>query len=265
MEAIMTVGTHLSSTASSLVLSSSELQSIRTSTATLSTRLSNWFGNDVKHSFQFGSSIRGTILPRSVDSNSDIDFMVVFDTSTETKKPQTYLDRLRRFIDNKYSTSEVKQSHPTVVLSLNHISFELVPAIDSYGYQIPSPSSSFMDWMPTDPNASNTEIQDKNTSNHSHIKPLVRLIKYWNANNGFPYQSYSLEQYIVQQYYWPNNTLKDLFYQFWAGFNSNYNDAQRTKDKVQLAKNRAANAAAHEQQGSPYSAEAEIKKIIPAL
>jgi hypothetical protein len=76
--------------------------------------------------------------------------MIVFDTSEGQKKPQTYLNRLRRFAELKYSTSEVFQSSPTIVLSLNHISFELVPAIYNYGYQIPSPASSWEEWMSTD-------------------------------------------------------------------------------------------------------------------
>lgn len=42
----MSAGTHLTSTASNLVLTESELQSIRTSPNTLSSRLANGFGND---------------------------------------------------------------------------------------------------------------------------------------------------------------------------------------------------------------------------
>ncbi len=261
----MTVGTHLTSTASSLVLSDAELQSIRTSTATLSSRLSNWFGSDVTSSFQFGSSVRGTILPRKADSRSDIDYMVVFDTSKETMNPQTYLDRLRRFVGNKYETSERKQSHPTVVLSLNHISFELVPAITLYGYQIPSPSNSYSKWIDTDPAASNEAIQEKNANNNSLIKPLVRLIKYWNAANSYPYQSFTLERYIVNGTYWPNDSLKSMFFQFWSGFNSNYEDAQWIKDKVALAKKRVSEAKSNEASGYPTLAETEIKKVIPLL
>lgn len=261
----MTVGTYLTSTASNLVLPESELQSIRTSTATLSSRLSTWFGSDVTQSFQFGSSVRGTILPRRADPQSDIDYMVVFDTSKETLNPQSYLDRLRRFVENKYSTSETKQSHPTVVLSLNHISFELVPAIYFYGYQIPSPANSYSKWMSTDPNASNSAIQDKNMANNSFIKPLVRLVKYWNAVNNYPYQSFLLEQYIVKSFYFPNTSLKDMFYQFWGSFNYDYSNAQWIKDRVDLAKKRVGEAKSNESSGYPALAEAEIKKVIPPL
>ncbi len=197
----MSVNTHLTKIASELVLSSEEDSSISTSIATLTTRMDSYFGTNIKERFQFGSSVRGTILPRKVDSSSDIDFLIVFDTADGKKKPQTYLDRIRQFAELKYSSSEIKQSHPTVVLSLNHISFELVPAVLEYSsYQIPSPATSYSEWIVTDPIGANQALQTKNKDNNFLVKPLVRLIKYWNAKNGFPFTSYSLEQYIVGQY-----------------------------------------------------------------
>lgn len=262
----MSVNSHLTSTGSSLVLSSTESGSISTSIYTLSTRLNSWFGNTITQDFQFGSSVRGTILPRSADSRSDIDYMVVFNTSDGKKKPQTYLDRLRKFAENKYSSSDIKQSSPTLVLSLNHISFELVPAVyEYYSYQIPSPASSYIDWITTDPNGTNQALQDKNKSHNYLIKPLVRLIKYWNAINGYPYTSFFLEQYIVGKFYYPTSPLKELFYQFWSGFNYSYDAPQSTKNKVNLAKTRTANAKSYEAQDLPATAEKEIKKVIPPL
>ena len=92
----MTVSTHLTSLGSNLVLSEDEKTSITKSITTLSSRLSAYFGSNITSHFQFGSYTRGTILPRKADSNSDIDYMIVFNTSDGQKKPQTYLDRLKR-------------------------------------------------------------------------------------------------------------------------------------------------------------------------
>lgn len=261
----MSVNTHLTSLASDLVLSEDEKSSITTSTATLSTRLSAHFGSSVTSDFQFGSSTRGTILPRKADSNSDIDYMVVFDTSDGQKKPQTYLDRLRKFAEAKYSTSEISQSNPTIILSLNHIRFELVPAINNYGYQIPSPTSSWNDWLSTNPTSTNDALQNKNKADNYQIKPLVRLVKYWNASKGHPYQSFTLEQYIVGNYFWSCSTLRDYLYQFWSGFSCTYDTAQYIKDMVSSAKEHAKKAKEYEESDMPVTAEAEIKKIVPIL
>lgn len=261
----MSVNTHLTSLSSSLVLSDAEKESISTSISSLSAKLTAWFGSNITGQFQFGSSTRGTILPRKADADSDIDYMVVFDTSDGQKKPQTYLDRLRKFADGKYASSEIKQSHPTIVLSLNHISFELVPAIYDYGYQIPSPSSSWSEWTNTDPSAINTSLQNKNKAENYQIKPLVRLVKYWNAQAGHPFNSFSLEEYIIQMGFWMDSSLKDYFYTFWQSLTYDYNTAQYIKDKVERAKAHANKAKEYEDADKPCSAETEIKKIVPDL
>jgi hypothetical protein len=261
----MSVNTHLTTLGSDLVLSDDERSSIATSISTLSSRLNAYFGSGITGHFQFGSSTRGTILPRKVDSNSDIDYMIVFNTADGQKKPQTYLDRLKRFAEEKYSTSEVFQSSPTIVLSLNHIKFELVPAINNYGYQIPSPASSWAEWISTDPSGTSQALQDKNKQNNNQIKPLVRLVKYWNATKKYPFTSFSLEQYVVGMSFWSGTALKNYFYDFWSGLSCSYDTAQYIKDMVDSAKQHAKNAKEYEDKDMPVSAESEIKKIVPEL
>ncbi|MBE9053181.1 nucleotidyltransferase [Nostocales cyanobacterium LEGE 11386] len=261
----MSVNSHLTSLASTLVLSDEEKLSISTSINTLSSRLTSHFSNTVTSHFQFGSSTRGTILPRKVDNHSDIDYMVVFNISDGQKKPQTYLDRLRRFVELKYSRSEIYQSHPTIVLSLNHINFELVPAIYNYNYQIPSPASSWLEWTSTDPLGTNQLLQDKNKNNNYQIKPLVRLVKYWNTCKGHPFPSFSIEQHILSRSFSQCSLLKDYFYEFWSGFNCTYDTAQYIKDMVNSAKQYAIKAKEYENNNMPIHAEMEIKKIVPSL
>lgn len=261
----MTVNSHLVNLASDLVLSGTEKSNITTSINTLSSRLDAYFGNGINDKLQFGSSCRGTILPRKADGKSDVDYMVIFDTSDGHKKPQTYLDRLRRFAENKYTRSEISQSSPTIVLSLNHIRFELVPAVYSYGYLIPSPRSSWEEWMSTDPLSANRQISDKNTAENNKIKPLVRLVKYWNSMQGYPFSSYELEKYIVNKNYFFCTSLKDYFYSFWAGFSCTYDTPQYIKDKVERAKSYAAKAKKYEADNMPVTAEIEIKKVVPIL
>lgn len=263
----MSVNSHLTSLASDLVLSSDETANIRTSLANLTSKLDSYFGEKVTNRFQFGSSTRGTILPRKADERSDVDCMVVFNTSEGEKKPQAYLDRLRNFVNYHYSSSSIKQSHPTIVLSLKHIHFELVPAIEGMwsGLQIPSPSSDWNDWMSTDPSSAKQELQDKNKSNDYRINPLVRIIKFWNARNGYPFSSYSIEKYIIESSFWGDYALKDYFYSFWSGMSYNWGDSQSLKNKVDKAKKHAETAKEYETSNMPVSAESEIEKMVPSL
>ena len=75
----------------------------------------------------FGSYQRDTNLPQSVDYETDMDIMFVMDNDGAT--PQTYLDRVGRGVEAKYSTSQIRQTSPTVVLQMLHIKFEIAPAI----------------------------------------------------------------------------------------------------------------------------------------
>ena len=255
----MTVNSYLINRASSAVLSATEQASINTSIGTLQSRLNSHFGTNLSIHFRFGSSTRGTILPRKMDADSDIDYMIVFKEGGNT--PQTYLNRLRKFVDTYYASSEVKQSSPTIVLELNHIKFDLVPALSSAwgGYQIPNGPNA---WQATNPNDFNASLTAKNTSNHSLIKPTIRLVKYWNAVNNYVFDSFALEKWIVDQSYWLISTQRDYLFQTFDKLGVP-TDTQWRKERVERAKKIVTDTRAWEAGGYPVSAESEIKKLIP--
>ena len=156
----MSVLSFLTDTASNAVLSSAEQSSITTSISTLQNRIGLHFASGaIKQHFRFGSSTRGTILPRSMDEHSDIDYMIVFSENNAT--PQTYLNRLKAFVEKYYSSSEIRQSSPTIVLELNHIKFDLVPATATWTGELQIPNGSG-GWMTTNPNDFNSTLEAKN-------------------------------------------------------------------------------------------------------
>lgn len=256
----MTVNSFLVNRASNAVLSTAEMDSINRSISTLQTRLHNYFGGSVSSHFKFGSSTRGTILPRSMDVQSDIDYMIVFADPGFT--PQTYLNRLRKFVEAYYSSSEIKQSSPSISLELNHIRFDLVPALANIwgGFQIPDGVSA---WQTTNPNDFNSSLTSKNIANHSLIKPTIRLLKFWNANNGYVFDSFSLEKWVIAQSYWQISIQRDYLF---VSFDKLPipTETQWRKEKVERAKKIVSDTRAWESGGYPASAEIEVKKLIPA-
>lgn len=256
----MSVLSYLQQRAAQAVLSGPEEASINTSIAALSTRLGGHFGAQLSEHFRFGSSTRGTILPRSMDEHSDIDYMVVFSESGLT--PQAYLDRLRRFALAYYPSSHIKQSTPTIVLELNHIKFELVPALKDWwaGYKIPDGQGG---WQGTSPNDFNKTLTSKNNSHASLIKPTIRLTKLWNAANDYVYESFELEQWIVAQSFLFCSNLRDYLFQVFENLPSRTTLGRqeriaRAKALVQQIRQYERNALA------PALAESETKKLIPA-
>lgn len=257
----MSVLSHLQNTAESIKIQDSERIAIDTSIGSLSYRLSSYFDN-IESKFVFGSYDRRTILRRSKDSNSDVDYMVVFSDGSSWK-PQTLMNRLKNFAEAKYSRSEIYQSSPTVVLELNHIKFELAPAYNSWGMlYIPAPALDYSDWISTYPNTLKDSLNEKNRNNQYLIRKLVRLMKYWNVNNGKVYSSYELEKYIIDKSYWLCSNLKEYFYDAVEGLQT-WALPQYKKDKVDKLKEIIAKTKQYERDGMPYTAESEIKKAIP--
>lgn len=266
----MSVSSYLTGLAGAAIIRDQEKAGIQRSINTLQTRLDSYFGKDISDSFIFGSYSRGTILPRYMDGRSDVDYMVVFTDSNY--RPQTYLDRLKKFVDFYYSSSEIAQSNPTIVLSLNHIRFELVPATQTwlYGLQIPAPASDYRDWIQTSPTDFNQKLVQANQSHGNLIKPLVRLMKYWNAQADYPFESYNLEQDIVGHgwgYFGLLSTpnLADYFFDFVGGMETSIFAPQWKREAVERAKNIVSLAKVMERSGSIGAAEARIRKLLPPV
>ena len=179
---------------------SPEREKIKKSVETIKKRLKSYFENEISNIELFGSYTRDTILPRIFDESSDIDIMIIFNTSTEEYLPETYRNKLKRFADHYYSTSEIYKDFPTVVLELNHIKFDLVPVIKresifSSSLYIPNPQN---EWIKTEPKDLNDKLTEVNSNNDFVIKPLIRLFKFWNVNNSKVYSSFELEANIIK-------------------------------------------------------------------
>ena len=256
----MSVLSFLTDTASSAVLSTTEQTSITTSITTLQSRMALHFDSGViAQHFRFGSSTRGTILPRSMDEQSDIDYMVVFSDSSAT--PQTYLNRLKTFVEKRYGSSEIYQSNPTIVLELNHIKFDLVPATKTWlgELQIPNGSGG---WMTTNPNDFNATLEAKNKEHKSLIKPTIRLFKYWNATAGFPFQSFEMEKWVCGLSFWFLANQKDYFLAVIENLNTSTSYSRWVNDEITRAKNIVANVRQYEKDEMPVTAECEIKTLF---
>ena len=193
---------YLDNIASELIIKGKEDDAIRNSIDAFGRNMTAYFKNyesvnleDIK---VFGSYDRDTDLPQSIDTNTDVDIMLVMEDDQCT--PQTYLDRVRRAVKKYYTSSEIKQSSPTIVLQMNHIKFEITPAIKDAGvYRIKNDDNY---WIMTSCVTDFNNLTTANKSNYYMIKPTIRLIKYWNVSKNYKaISSYELEKTIVNHYY----------------------------------------------------------------
>lgn len=193
-----------------------ERDKIKSSLSHLEGVLKNKLGNEISEIIRFGSFTRNTILPRKYDPQSDVDLMVVF--KDDSKKPETYRTKLRDVLDQAYPNSLSKKDFPVVKLELNHIMFDLVPAIkkaklwNGYNYYIPNRNNFLDDWQITYPNDINEAIQNKNQQYGNNIvRNVIRLCKHWNASAKYPFESYVLEKWIIDRWFFPGDNLYDKF------------------------------------------------------
>ena len=220
---------------------SSERDKIYRSLDNLFKNLDNELGLLIKRRFVFGSYDRDTILPRNYDNNSDIDIMVIFKTTEYERTPETYRARLKNFADKYYKDrygSEVVKSFPTVTIRLGHINYDLVPAkeegIWTQTLYIPSKSGSG-GWLQTDPNDVKSKLTEANTKYNSIVRPIIRLMKGWNAYKGYPYDSYKLELFITGLNFYGDDVQSGFFYAV-GQLSTSLNDSQIKKEKVESLK-----------------------------
>lgn len=260
----MSTNTYLCGIASRLVMSSDELNSIKTSIETLKTHLKNWehYDHVVWHGV-FGSFSRETILPREYDEDSDIDYMIKFDDAFN-RQPQTYLNWLKDFAYKYYSRSEIHQDYPTIALELNHIKFELVPAVCPWGgndLQIPAPRTMTLNWINTNPEQLRVSEIEANRRSNNHLKPMIRLMKYWNIRCGRIVSSFEIEQMLTSLVYIDCNTLEDFFY--YAAENMYFaNLSDDGRRKLYALRNTVRQIKQYKQQGNSYLAGYLLSNLI---
>lgn len=198
-----------------LELNNESKKSVETSVSNLESHLKNWDKFDTVVEYKaFGSFVRETNLPKCIDSTADVDYMIVFNTTD--KKPQTYLNYVKEFLDLKYPHSKRYQDHPTIALDLNNIKFEIMPAIQLWGkvfpgYNIPAPVSVVLEWTNTYPQKLHEDLDKADKRNDGMLRPVIRLIKYWNVLNGKILTSFRIEEYVINHVFLGCNDLAAYF------------------------------------------------------
>jgi predicted nucleotidyltransferase len=191
---------------------SDENRGIQTSVSNIRTKLNNTFGSKILSISTFGSYERDTILPRRYDSKTDVDILIKFDHATLDKAVSTYRQWLLDFANDNYSRSTNYKDFPTVVIELGHIAFDLVPAKEEgYFKQLYIPDSTY-GWLTTNPTEFNKLVSDANGRYGNIVKPIIRLMKAWNAKVGYPFSTYNLERQIARMNFINDNYQTGFFW-----------------------------------------------------
>lgn len=211
-DADMSVLSYLQSLAGDALHLPREKAKVQEALLKLQERLTQHFGNELEQHFKFGSAVRGTNLPQQYAEEMDIDYLVVFRERGLT--PKTLLRKLVDFAQLHYRRNEVFQSSPAVVVVMRSVRFELVPARRTltgifHSHEIPNAKAN--DWIGSNPLGFEHTLIERNKACHNQLKAAIRLVKIWNAENGYVFSSFRLENIANDlSYPWDKN-LKHYF------------------------------------------------------
>ncbi len=263
---MLSINTYIKTLSYKYYLKNSELntRNINRSVEAIIKKLFAYHDDELNEVFVFGSYSRGTILPRAYDIHSDVDIMVVFNHDEYGRTPDTYRNWLKEFAENNYNKAEIYKDHPTVVIRLNHINFDLVPAKYEEGwftnsYYIPSNKNS---WLKTKPHDFNDTLVKANKSYDNIVKPIIRLFKAWNANVGYPFQSYDIEKFIVSLDYEDMNIQEGFLYAIKKTTTSNSQTIFQNKS-IENLKSNASEVRKCLKEGDSQKAKFYLHYIIP--
>jgi Second Messenger Oligonucleotide or Dinucleotide Synthetase domain len=218
-------------------------------------------------------------------SEADVDVMVIlnysahkdWDNAAGTIKA---LDRFRAILDEAYPNTSKRRDRNCITMQFSEFRLDVVPAFEYTDGSYSIPDSVRQLWVPTDPFTFAERITAVNTNMDGIFVPLIKMVKAWNRNVGWPIRSFHLECLLynhysnyTQSYTYPSTLA--IFFGALSGYLSSAcfepvegdrvdtyldNGAARSKRQIAIDKARAAAALAKEahEDEEKYSASVAI-------
>lgn len=263
----MPIDKHLTKIANQSILTDDVKDEVQRTLGALQTRLQQHFGAQLQTSVVFGSYSRGTILPRVMDARSDVDYMIVLSAASEPSV-LACLEQLKGFARQRLGIATPSHDQATLRLESPKIRFELVPATVNLfgGLQIATPAGLHGSWLDTDPQSAHDKLTDANRRHHGLIRPLVRILKYWNATANYPFEPFVLEQKVVgfalgQKN--PSTRISDYFIHFVEALHVSWEDPAPRRDAIERLKALTAQARHFQRAERDVQAKGVMGQLLP--
>ncbi|MEY8689370.1 MAG: nucleotidyltransferase, partial [Leptothrix sp. (in: b-proteobacteria)] len=180
------------------------------------------------------------------------------------------LEELKAFARLRLGIAEPSHDQATLRLETAQIRFELVPATVNLfgGLQIATPAGHHGSWLDTDPQAAHDKLTEANRRHHGLIRPLVRILKYWNATAGYPFEPFVLEQKVVGfalGQSTPSTRISDYFIQFVEALHVSWEDSAPKRDAIERLKALTAQARQFQRTERDVQTKGVMLQLLPAV
>lgn len=157
-------------------------------------------GLHVKRSFTNGSYERDTIL-RPLN---DIDIFAVLDRDNWKDEngnlltPQSVLTKFKNYLNDQPDyKGKVIQDRPCVTVKLSDKNFDILPSFEELGGGYLIPNHDLKSWTYSYPEQLTTNLDNVHRQRSYKVKPTIKVVKYWNRENGKLIPSYHIEEAAI--------------------------------------------------------------------
>lgn len=156
-----------------------------------------------------GSYARGSII--RIERDIDILAPLNYSTYKETydNDPQAFLYMVRDSLNKEFGSTSVSSKKVAVKLDFSSITVDVVPCFrrDGGGFFMPDGSGN---WMATNPIFHTIFMNQANNQHDAKLRPLVKLMKFWNIRNGHHLSSLHVELMIER--IWRDSSFGESLY-----------------------------------------------------
>jgi hypothetical protein len=138
-------------------------------------------------------------------SEADVDVMVILHYSKHKEWDSAAgttaaLDKFKQILQDKYPKTTMRRDTNCVTMALSNFRLDVVPAFKHVNGYYRIPDTSRGKWVSTNPFKFADLMSQVNTNMSSSFKPLIKMVKGWNRDEGWPIKSFHLESIMYYRY-----------------------------------------------------------------
>lgn len=138
-------------------------------------------------------------------SEGDVDLMVILHYNNNKKWNSSdgtinALDKFKAILDEAYPNTLKRRDRNCITMQFSQFRLDVVPAFKCVGDYYKIPDSVRKCWLITDPICFANKVTSINKAMDNSFIPLIRMIKGWNREVGWPIRSFHLECMMIQRY-----------------------------------------------------------------
>ncbi len=168
--------------------------------ATVVEALMNHFRFNIERCIPIGEFARETVLRHTIDKKTSIQLMILFQNDEYYENFSLMRQEMEQCISSSFSLSEDEVKHLRIPMKFGAI--QLVPSIvvdSDLGSNLFISSLKHDKWIQSNPLEFDEKINNKNNETSFLLKPIIRLLKYWNCTHGRYFSTETIELFAANR------------------------------------------------------------------